>query len=261
MAVGSTRQQISRLENGHLGPDIDLVALICDHLHAGHRRRDAIMSAAADGWATGWWADEADRMGSRQVRYADLESGAKSIAEYAITLIPGLLQTVAFSAARMRSDPARQSPRFDPGAAVHARAERQHRLLAADGTTYDLVLDELAVRRPAADPATVGAQLFHIVETSAAYRRITIRVLPIAASIAAHTAPRSAYSIYRYPDPKDPVVVAVDTLATDLLVTEPDDVDAYLIMHGRLMAAALTPDESLELLTSAANANPPTTKE
>ncbi|MEV4830583.1 hypothetical protein AB0K25_19960 [Micromonospora sp. NPDC049257] len=46
---------MSALENGHVGPDVDLVSAICDYLVVGVNRRTAIMDAAADGWARGWW--------------------------------------------------------------------------------------------------------------------------------------------------------------------------------------------------------------
>jgi DNA-binding XRE family transcriptional regulator len=251
-AVGFPRQQLSALENGHLGPDIDLVSAICDYLAVGANRRTAIMDAAADGWARGWWMAGAERMGIRQATYADLESGTKTITEYALALVPGLLQTTAFADARLRSDPARHADTFDPAAAVAARAQRQQLLLAADGPHYDVVLDEIAIRRCAAEPHIVADQLRHIIAVCAAHSSVTVRVLPIAASIKGHSAPRSAYSIYRYRDTPGSLAVAVDTLTKDLIHTESDEVDPYLSLHGRLKAAALAPEISTRLLRVAA---------
>ncbi|MGC4750541.1 helix-turn-helix domain-containing protein [Micromonospora sp. DT201] len=251
-AVGFPRQQLSALENGHLGPDIDLVSAICDYLAVGANRRTAIMDAATDGWARGWWMADAERMGARQATYADLESGTRTITEYALALVPGLLQTTAFADARLRSDPARHAETFDPAAAVAARAYRQQLLLAIDGPRYDVVLDEIAIRRCAADPHIVTDQLRHIVAVCAAHPTVTVRVLPIDASIKGHSAPRSAYSIYRYRDTPDSLAVAVDTLTSDLIYTEPDEVQPYLSLHSRLKAAALAPDISIHLLRAAA---------
>lgn len=250
--LGFPRQQLSALENGHVGPDIDLVAGICEFLQVGPRRREAIMAAAADGWAIGWWQADAARMGRRQARYADLESGTRTITEYALALIPGLLQTRAFADARMRSDPGRHDDEFDPVVAVHARAHRQQLLLADGGPRYELVLDEFAVRRCAAEPPVVAAQLRHIVNVCAEHPSVTVRILPIHATITRHSAPRSAYSIYRYRDGYETLAVAVDTLTTDLVLTESADVDPYRSLHSRLKAATLTPEASLDMLSAVA---------
>ncbi|MEU8284121.1 helix-turn-helix transcriptional regulator [Micromonospora sp. NPDC048905] len=251
-AVGFPRQQLSALENGRLGPDIDLVSGICEYLAVGTIRRRAIMDAATDGWAPGWWMANAEQIGARQATYADLESGTRVITEYALALVPGLLQTKAFADARLRSDPARHPETFDPAAAVAARAYRQQLLLAADGPRYEVVLDEIAIRRCGADPHIVADQLRHIVAVCAAHPTVTVRVLPMDASIKGHSAPRSAYSIYRYRDTPDSVAVAADTLTSDLIYTEPDEVQPYLSLHSRLKAAALPPNSSIHLLRVAA---------
>ncbi|MEV4628267.1 helix-turn-helix transcriptional regulator [Micromonospora sp. NPDC049523] len=249
-AVGFPRQQLSALENGHLGPDIDLVSSICDYLAAGVNRRAAIMDAVTDGWATGWWMADAERMGARQAIYADLESGTKTISEYT-QLVPGLLQTAAFADARLRSDPLRHADGFDTAAAVAARTHRQELLLATDGPVYDVVLDEVAIRRCAAEPKVVAEQLQHVMAVCAAHRSVTVRVLPIDASIAGHSAPQSAYSIYRYRDTPESLAVAVDTLTKDLVHTESAEIAPYLSLHSRLRAAALPLDASIRLLSDA----------
>ena len=252
-AVGFPRQQLSALENGHVGPDIDLVSGICDYLQVGPKRRAAIISAATDGWARGWWEEHRDGMGDRQARFADLESGTSAIAEYALALIPGLLQTAAFADARMRSDPGRQPEQFDPVVAVEARACRQRMLMAAVGPSYDVVVDETAVRRCAAEPTVVAEQLRHIIALCTAHRCITVRVLPISAAIKGHSAPRSAYSIYRYRNLDETLAVAVDTLTTDLILTEPDEINDYRHLHSRLKAASLSPEGSLRMLSEIAD--------
>ncbi|MGC4854393.1 helix-turn-helix domain-containing protein [Micromonospora sp. DT4] len=256
-AVGFPRQQLSALENGHLGPDIDLVSVICDYLAVGVKRRAAIMDAATDGWARGWWMADAQRMGLRQATYADLESGAESITEYALALFPGLLQTTAFADARLRSEPARHTETFDPAAAVAARAHRQQLLLAADGPRYDLLLDEIAIRRCAAEAHIVADQLRHLIDVCATHPTVTIQVLPIGISIKGHSAYKSAYSIYRYRATPNSLAVAVDTLTNDVIYTEMEEVQPYLSLHSRLKAASLAPDLSIRLLRDAAQSLSP----
>ena len=252
-AVGFPAQQLSALENARRGPDIDLVSGICDYLQVGPKRRDDIITAATDGWARGWWDEQTAQMGERQARYADLESGTAAIAEYALALIPGLLQTAEFANARIRSDPARQPEQVNPLVAVAARVRRQSSLLAAHGPVYEVVIDESAVRRCAAERYIVAEQLRHIIALCRAHDSLTVRILPISAMMKGHSAPRSAYSIYRYRDRHQTLAVAVDTLTTDLVFTEPAEVDAYRHLHSRLKAASLSPEESISMLTTIAD--------
>jgi DNA-binding XRE family transcriptional regulator len=253
-AVGFPRQHLRLLENSQRGPDIDLVLGICDYFQVGQRRREALKAAAADGWTVGWWETDVDAIGIRQARFADLESGTETIWEYALGLVPGLLQTPQFADARARSDPARQPDNFDPAMSVRARARRQQLLLMPGGPRYELVLDELAVHRHAAEPPVVAAQLRHIVELCRVYPSISVTVLPInGATLKNHSAPQSAYTLFRYRDEQATLAVAVNTLSTDLVHIDQHNLHAYRELHSRLRAAALTPADSIALLNAAAD--------
>ncbi len=92
----------------------------------------------------------------------------------------------------------------------------------------------------------------HLVDVGRHRRRVTIRVLRLEASIAGHAVPRSAFVTYRYPDAGDPVVVAVDTVTSDLVLTDRAEVGNYLDLYRRLQEAALTPAESLDFLAALA---------
>ncbi len=85
---------------------------------------------------------------------------------------------------------------------------------------------------------------------------VTLRVLPVDARIAGFSVPRSAFSMYTYPDPGDPAVVAIDTVTSDLIVTDPAEVAPYDQLYTRLRDAALPEADSLTLLTKAATQLP-----
>jgi transcriptional regulator with XRE-family HTH domain len=249
-AINVPRQRISRIQNGHVRPDLDEIMRILDVLKVGEKRWQQIMTIAREAQERGWWEKFADEMGPRQALYANLEAGARAIAEYQMTLLPGLLQIPAFTEVRVRADRGAYPDQFDPACALEARALRQRVLERAGGPTYEVIIDELAVRRFAAPPEIVRAQMDHLVDVGHHRKRVTIRVLPLAASIAGHAVPRSAFFTYRYPDPGDPVVVAVDTVTSDLVLTEPAEVGYYLDLYMRLHDAALTPAESLNFLAT-----------
>ena len=133
------------------------------------------------------------------------------------------------------------------------RSGRQRMLRRPGGPTLEVIMDELAVHRLAAPPDVVKKQLYHLATVTNAEQKITLRVLPVDARITDFTVPRCTFSICTYPDPGDPDVVAIDTVTSDLILTDPDQVTPYDRLYGRLWEAALSPEESLDLLAKAAD--------
>jgi transcriptional regulator with XRE-family HTH domain len=258
--VGVARQKISRLENAKVRPDQDEIMRILDHFGVDEKRWEQIMTITRDAQENGWWEKFNDEMGPRQALYADLEAGAASIAEYQMTLLPGLLQIPPFTEARAVADRAAYPPRFTIERALEARAARQRVLDRPGGPTYEVIIDELAIRRHAAPPEIVRAQVDHIIDVGHHRPKITIRVLPLDARIANHAVPRSAFFTYHYPDPGDPIIVAVDTITKDDVITEPTEVANYLTLYERLRATALNPADSLDFLATVAEDLPDYTR-
>src|SRR6266542_465884 len=67
-AIGVARQRLSRVENGHVRPDLDEIMRILDVLNVGEKRWEQIMSIAREAQERGWWEKFADEMGPRQGR-------------------------------------------------------------------------------------------------------------------------------------------------------------------------------------------------
>jgi transcriptional regulator with XRE-family HTH domain len=253
--IGQSRAQISRLENGHV-VDQDDVMKILDALGVDDERWTQIMTIAREAGERGWW--ESNKfMGERQSLYANLEAGAQTIREFQMTFIPGLLQTTDFTRARGEADRVAGAPSFNADKAADGRIGRQRMLRRPGGPDYELILDELAIRRGSAPPEILKAQLYHIAATVNGSPKITARVLPVEAHIDGYSVPRSAFSIYTFKDPGDPTIVAVDTVTNDLVLTESDDVKRYEELFDRLRAAALPMQQSLEFLIDTAKASRP----
>jgi transcriptional regulator with XRE-family HTH domain len=248
--IGQSRAQISRLENGHV-VDQDDVMKILDALDVDDERWTRIMTIAREAGERGWW--ESNRaMGERQALYANLEAGAQTIREFQMAFIPGLLQTPEFTRARASVDARRDQGPYNPDGAADGRVGRQRMLRRPGGPTYEVIIDELAVRRGAAPREVVKAQLYHIAATVNGNPKITARVLPVQADIENFNVPRSAFSVYTFPDADDPTVVAVDTVTDDLLLTNEGDVARYEELFLRLREASLPMQDSLELLIEVA---------
>lgn len=248
--IGVNRVKITRLENGRVIRDGQAAVMkIIDTLGVTGDRWTSIMDVARDAAERGWWASYGTAMGARQSLYADLEAGAASIQEFQ-PFIPGLLQTAEFTHHRQLAESEIGPITYQSERAVEARQTRQRMLRRPDGPTYAVILDEISVRRLDAPPAVVAAQLEHLLKV-AAEPRVEVRVLPVDARIEGYVPPRSPFSIYDYPDPHDPQVVAVDTVTTDVVLTsmtEPDQVTRYTNLYDRLRRASMTPQESATFL-------------
>ena len=249
--IGRSRADISRLENGHVVDQADVISIL-DVLGVDGDRWTQVVTIAREAGEKGWW-ESYKAMGERQALYANLEAGAASIREYQQTFLPGLLQTPEFVRARTAADAT-----LEP-MAWHCRrvwspghAGRQRMLRRPGGPTYEVIVDEVAVDRLSAPPEVVKKQLYHLATAVNSDPNATLRVLPVHAVIEDFTVPRCTFSIYTYPDPGDPDVVAIDTVTSDLILTEPGQVAPYEKLYERLRDAALPPAGSLDLLTRAA---------
>ena len=142
---------------------------------------------------------------------------------------------------------------FTGNGVLAGNAGRQRMLRRPGAPTYEVIIDEAAVQRLSAPPDVFKKQLYHLASVcNNRESAVTLLVLPIDAQIDSFTVPRCTFSIYTYPDPGDPAVVAIDTVTSDLILTEPGDVAPYDELYTRLRDAALPPQDSLTLLTKAA---------
>lgn len=246
-AAGFHRLKISRLETGERPPIVTDVMKILTALGVDGERWHELVHIAEDAAERGWWREFGNDMGPRQQVYADLEAGATLVRTYEIFSIPGLLQTPEYA----RGRGAQVAPGHHEGYVgrnVDARAVRQRMFHRPDGPRYEVVLDEPVIRRPMAPSDVMAAQLRHLIDVATSRNRVTIRVLPIDAFISGYEAPRSPFSLFTYPDPADPHVAAVDTETVDLVFTRPDEVAPYVHRFDRLSEAALSADDSVEMI-------------
>jgi len=248
--IGESRAQISRLENGHVVDQADVIKIL-DALGVDGERWTQVVTIAREAGEKGWW-ESTRGMGERQALYANLEAGAAQIREYQQTFIPGLLQTPEFVRARADADATLEPMTSTMDGVLAGRAGRQLMLRRPGAPGYEVVVDEMAIRRLAAPPDIVKKQLYHLATTCNGRPGIAVRILPVDARLDSYTVPRCAFSLYTYPDPGDPAVVAIDTVTSDLVLTDPAQVAPYEQLYARLRDAALPPADSLDLLTKAA---------
>jgi hypothetical protein len=176
-----------------------------------------------------------------------------TIRKYEQTFLPGLLQTPGYVAAATAASAALEPVALKVEGILAGRAGRQRNLRRPGGPALEVIVDETAIYRLAAPPAAVQQQLRHLVDViNGGQRGVTLRVLPTRARIADFAVPRGTFSIYSYPDPGDPQVVAIDTVTSDVILTDAAQVSPYEKLYDRLRDAALPPAESADFLAKAA---------
>jgi transcriptional regulator with XRE-family HTH domain len=253
--IGKTRTDISKLENGQSADPADVLNIL-EALGVEDERWTALTAIARDAVEPGWW-DSVKRIGERQALYANLESGAATIWSYEQTALPGLLQIPDYVRALAIAGAAVEPVSGTVEGILAGRAGRQRNLRRPGGPSLEVIVDEVAVHRFAAPTGVVKRQLHHLAGVvTGGQPNLTLRVLPVQAQFRDFAVPRCAFSIYAYPDPGDPRVVAIDTVTSDVIVTDESQVTPYERMWERLREAALTPEESAKLLTEAADALP-----
>ncbi|MFJ1582413.1 helix-turn-helix domain-containing protein [Streptomyces sp. NPDC088197] len=192
-----------------------------------------------------WRAAKREAGQSRYQGFKDLEAEATSIQEFAISSVPGLLQTPEYAEAQIRvhSADTADEPLAD---LVHDRITRQDRLTGVKRLNYRGLLDESVIRRPVQDHAVWNDQLKRLIEAGQ-QPNITLHVVPF--SVGLHNLLGSSLQLLWLPSGR--TVAYVESSWSGQLVEETEEVDHFRLSYDRLRDSALSPSESLDLLRSA----------
>lgn len=247
------RAKISRLENAQTRPDLIEVMNILDALEVTGSQYDRLCQLAREAGQKGWWDQYGMSMGPRQKVAADLEYNAATVRSYDQTAMPGALQCRPFIDALVKLDEGQRTPDYQPERMAEARAVRQRQLLRPDGPTYETILDECVIHRLAVPPKVMAAQLRHMITTVTKRNLISVRVLLHSARIPGGLPPQSSFYLYAFAEPGDPPIAVVDTVTTDLILTQRGELARYNVMYDRLREAALPPEDSIAFLERVAN--------
>jgi len=243
--IRASHSKISRLENGRVGfKDRDIVDLLTYYGVTDEKQRQELRELAVRANSPGWWHDYADVLPSWFEDYVGLEEAASQIRAYEVQFVPGLLQTEDYARAVTMlgySNPKEINRR------VKLRMARQAILSRPNPPSLWVVLDEAVLRRPIGGPATMRAQLKHLIEMSQR-PNVTVQVIPFKAG--GHAAAGGAFSLLRFAEHDLSDVVFLEQLNSAQYLDKPDVVDGYLAVMERLCIGALTPAATVKTLRS-----------
>ena len=235
-AAGLTREEaarqlewststIFRIETGRSRPQPGNVRVLLELYGVSGPERDGLIRLAREARQPGWWHSFRDVLPNPYEVFIGLEAGAASIRNFEPVVVPGLLQTEEYARQMSRGGP-RELDRDDIERRVQVRMERQRILPREDRPRLWTVIDEAVIRRAVGGSEVMREQLRHLID-SAEQGKTTLQVVPFSAG--AHAGTTGPFIILDFPEPTDPAVVYVETLAGDLYLEERADVDRYTL--------------------------------
>ncbi|GAA1965916.1 helix-turn-helix transcriptional regulator [Amycolatopsis minnesotensis] len=237
--------KISRIETGHVGVTPRDVRDMLELYGLAGEEREALVQLAREARKRGWWHAYNEVFTGA---FVGLEADASSLRAFQALLVPGLLQTERYTLAVIRA--------MRPGAdedeiarRVAARMARQQLLADPNPPEYWAVIDEAVLHRMVGGPDVMAEQLERLLRV-AEQPHVTIQVVPFGAG--AHPGMEGPFLILGFPEQADPDVVYVDSTSSGVYLEMPPDVRRYSLMFDHLRAAALKPDDTVELIAQAA---------
>ena len=245
--IRASESKISRMELGRVSfKERDVTDLLSLYGVDDETERAALVNLVREANQAGWWHSFGDAMPNWFQTYVGLEEAAALIRTYQVQFIPGLLQTGDYA----RSIMLLNRPNLDADEVdrrINVRTRRQKLLADGNGPRLWAVVDEAALRRPVGGPAVMKAQIQRLID-AAEMPNVVVQVMPF--RFGGHAAESGAFTILRFPEQDLPDVVYLEQLTSALYLDKRDDVDQYIQVMERLSVDSLTPEGSVELLSS-----------
>ncbi|NUP44304.1 MAG: helix-turn-helix domain-containing protein [Streptomyces sp.] len=245
-AMGWDESKLSRIENAKARmPPQYMAKLLKQYGVTDPEVVSALIDLARDAGKQGWWRAYGDVVSLAYKDFLTLESDAESMHVYAPGLIHGLLQTGTY-AREIIAATAMTHTMEEVMALAEVRKMRQA-ILTRPGNPMKLwaVIHEAALyQRFASYPALMREQLRHLLDMSE-LPNITIQIMPLNST--PHPGMLGIFEVVRFPQPW-PTVVNVENIQGGYFLEGAEDARLFEMAFERIVAAALSVDDSLETI-------------
>jgi len=244
--LGWSSAKVSRIENAHTPVTVPDLRRLLELYRVTGAEAERLEDLARTARQRGWWAVYAETLRPDEATYIGLEAEATSLHCYDALLVNGLLQTEAYTRALFKSASI-MFPRGEVERRVQIRRTRQLRLRESDRQSLNLsvVLDEAVLRRQVGGPDVMRDQLLHLVEESE-LPNVVLQVLPYSAG--AHAGMSGTFAVFNFPHFKDPEVIYVELMSSELLIEDEKNVYQYTLALNDLRSKALDPGDSISFI-------------
>lgn len=240
------RQTVTRLESGVALPRIHLFRTILAELGvtADERERALQLWKLADvDTAT---IEHAQDLPMKYRRFRMDETEATLERTLDTVIIPGLLQTPEYAAAKAYASRKLLQGRWDSDAEAAERRDRQG-LLRRESEPLNLhaLIDEVALRRMVGGPKVMRGQLDHLL-VMGALPHVTIQTIPFA--VGAYGAMSGPVIILSFPEEDEPDAAYAESLTGLHTMENEANVSALSVVWDDVAAAAFSADDSAEFI-------------
>ncbi|WP_319462638.1 helix-turn-helix transcriptional regulator [Micromonospora sp. RTP1Z1] len=255
-AAGLTRDEVSeqtginpatlyRIETAKVRPQRrTLMAMLDKYGVTDEDKRSELIALSRQAAQLGWLQAYESELPELYTTYISFEAEARSVRNYESLFVPGLLQTENYARAVIRGVLPLATD-ADVQARVEARMQRQQSLRTTDPLRLWAILDEAVLHRLTGGPVIMAEQLDALV-SAAGQPHVTLQVIPFTSG--AHAGMPGSFVVMDFPDPADPALVYVDSMAGDLFLEREADVRRYTSTFEHLRATALDPTSSIKLI-------------
>lgn len=232
----------SRIENARTPPSADDIRAWCEACGAPGQIEGLIASLRAVEGAFVEWR-RMERAGLRQAQEARLPlyERTRNFRSYSSWLIPGLIQTRAFTEAALRAIQRRRGLVDDVEEAVAARLERQRVLYEGDHR-FAFLIEESVLRCGIGGADVMAGQLGHLI-TIGSLPNVSLGIVPMGPDRVRW--PVEGFWIF------DTAQVNVELISGYLTITQPREVEMYADTFAELANLAVYGAGARALITSA----------
>lgn len=225
------KDRLSRIENGRQNITVEDVAQMLGAYGVENDVAESVLDAARSVDEPGWW-ERIPGITRNSVVLADYESEAVELVDWAPGLIPGLLQTMDYTAAVMELFGISGDV---IGARIAARRERQR---AVAGKPYTAFIGVAALRAKVGGPTVMAAQLDSLLSR----QDVALRVVP---ETATHLGQLGGFLLLRFPAL---TVVHVELLGSGVFHDTPELTGPYDLALTQIERVAMSATESAHVI-------------
>jgi len=236
--------KVSKIEHAKTSPSSDDIRSWAEHCGVPEQTADLVASLRT---AQGMWVEwrRMERAGLRRAQEERLPLYERTIRfrVYSSWLIPGLLQTRAYTTAVLCAIRERRGLVDDVEAAVASRIQRQ-RLLHTGERRFAFLIEESVLRSGIGGSETMFQQLAHLLAISS-LANVSVGVIPMRPDRVCW--PVESFWIF------DTAEVNVELVSGFLTITQPGEIAMYVQTFGELTQHAVYGAAARALISSAAN--------
>ncbi|WP_328928780.1 helix-turn-helix transcriptional regulator [Streptomyces sp. NBC_00190] len=244
--AGWHESKCSRIEHGRTPPsDADIRAWTL-HCGAVNQTEDLIATIRGiEGMYVEWRRLERAGLKRVQESVVPLFERTRKFRAYSSWLIPGPLQTAAYTRSLLKATAKRRGLAEDVEEAVQVRVARQ-RVLYEGNHQFALLVEESTLRKMIGDGEVMAGQLGHLISV-ASLPSISLGIIPDVADRSA-IPPVEDFWIF------DDAQVNVELVSAYLTVTQPHEINLYAQTFTMLAGLAVYGAKARSLVTTAINA-------